>query len=399
MKIFLVSPDERNILFNAGDRFPLGLLYISAALTQNGISNEVFDFNYSDLKNFMKRVEKENPDYVGLSVISSPCLNQMKRIGNMIKKISPNTRIIAGGAHVSVMPESLEGLATSTIMGYGEEAVLDALRGKEGIIKKHADINKFPIPDRDKVSQNDYSMFFNGLRMATIVTSRGCPFDCVFCANHERVVQFREPSNIREELKELKTRGYGAVYILDENFVVKKSHFETVVELMKEENMKYKVEMRTNDVTREIAEKMKETGCINVALGIESGNNEILRRANKRTSVEINQQAIEHFYRAGIPVKGFFIIGLPGETYETVRETINFAEKMRNRGLSEADFYALTPFPGSRIWNNPEKYGIKILSKDFDSYLQKDSPVIETENLSNEEIKILLDESREKWKK
>ena len=101
------------------------------------------------------------------------------------------------------------------------------------------------------------------------------------------------------------------------------------------------------------------------------------------------------------PKKSFIkrVIGLPGETYETARKTIEFAEEMRNKGLTNADFYSLSPFPGSEIWKNPEKYNIKILSKNFDNYLQKGNPVIETEYLPIKKIEELLKEARTRWKK
>ena len=205
--------------------------------------------------------------------------------------------------------------------------------------------------------------------------------------------------NIKGEVRELKKQGYDAVYILDENFIIKKEHFDAVTQIMKEEEMKYRVEFRSSNVNESIAKKLKDTGCIYTAIGFESGDDEILKRVNKKTSVEKNRKAIEILGKYEIPVKGFFIIGLPGETEETARKTVAFSEEMKYKGLTSADFYSLTPFPGSPIWDDPEKYGIKILSRDFDSYLQKEDPVIETENLSRDKIKEIVEEGRNKWKK
>ena len=396
--IFLVSPDERDILYNAGDRAPLGILYLSAALTKNGILNCVFDLNHQDYNVFLEAVKQQRPDDIGLSIPSSPSYKQIKRIAGEIKSDYPKINVFVGGPHVSAIPDCLEGIADASVVGYGEEAILKAVNGKRGIIEEKADINKHPIPDRTKLDSRLYSMFTGDLRTATIVTSRGCPFSCVYCANHQRKVEYREPDNIEEEIKLLKKQGYEAVYILDENFVVKEKHFVSVAQVMKDNKMKYRMEMRASDVTREKVKLFKETGCIETAIGIESGNDEMLMRTNKKTTVETNTKAIEIFHEYGIPVKGFFILGLPGETYETARQTIDYAEKMRNKGLTHADFYALTPFPGSDIWENPGKFGIKILSKDFDKYLQKEDPVIETEDLENQQIKELLQEARSRWK-
>lgn len=405
MKVFLVSPDERNFLHNAGDRPPLGLMYISSALTKNKIDNEIFDLNHFDVNKFLEKVKLERPEWVGMSVVSSPCYKQMKEIGKQIKLISPETKIMVGGAHVTAMPESFEGIADAIIIGNGEVGAVKAIKGMEGIIYEEVDINNISLPDREKLNQNDYSMYTydyetnRELRTATMMTSRGCPFNCVFCSNHEKKVQFRNPENIRQEIKKLKEQGYEAVYIFDENFLVRKEHFNEITNIFKEERIKYRVEMRSTDVNEEVIKKLKETGCISVALGIESGDDGILRKINKGTTVESNKKAVGLFSKYGVPVKGFFIIGLPGETEETAKKTIEFAEELRNKGLNFADFYALTPFPGSPVWNNPEEYGIKILSKNFDEYLQKGDPVIETEHLSKEKIKELIEEARARWQK
>jgi len=399
MKFFLVSPNERSFLWGAGDRVPLGALYISSALSANKIDNEVFDLNHYNLNALLVKIKKEKPDYVGLSIISSASFKQMKELSEKVKELNQNTKIIVGGPHVSALPKSLEGLAYASIVGYGERGILKVIDGEKGIVKEDIDVNEFPIPNRSKLDPTNYSMYINNLRTASIVTSRGCPYNCAFCAKHDRKVRFRNPENIKEEVRELKKQGYNAVYILDENFVIKEYHFEEVTQIMDKEGMKYKIEMRTNDVTEERVKRLKQTGCIETALGIESGDNQILKNIKKRTTVEINRRAIEIFKNQEIPVKGFFIIGLPGETYETARKTIEFAEEMRNKGLTNADFYSLSPFPGSEIWKNPEKYNIKILSKNFDNYLQKGNPVIETEYLPIKKIEELLKEARTRWKK
>jgi len=396
MKVFLVSPDERSFLWNAGDRAPLGVLYISAALTKNGIENEVFDLNHCSREDLIARIKKERPEWTGLSVVSSPSFKQMERLAREIKQY---TGIVAGGAHVTALPDSLKDLADAVVLGYGERGILRVIEGARGIVKEPVGIDEFPSPDRTKLNPDDYSMWTNSLRTATIVSSRGCPNNCFFCASHVRKIQFRNPENIREEIIELKGQNYGAVYILDENFGVSKKHFDSVTLLLKKEEMKYRTEMVAKDITAEVARRLRDTGCMYVALGIESGDDEILRKANKKTTVEKNREAIEILGKYKIPVKGFFIIGLPGETEETARKTIEFAEEMRSRGLVSADFYALTPFPGSAIWENPGKYGIRILSKDFDTFLQKGEPVIETEHLSRERIKNLVYEARARWQK
>jgi radical SAM superfamily enzyme YgiQ (UPF0313 family) len=283
-------------------------------------------------------------------------------------------------------------------MAYGERGILEALKGQTGIINSPSKFNDYPLPNRKKIDSKNYSLDIGGFNGTTMISSRGCPFGCVFCASHEKIVQFRTLESIERELNEINNLDYKAVYVLDENFLNDKSLYEKI-NLFNNQRIKYKIEGRTNNITPQLAESLRKTGCLEISLGIESGNDEILKRINKRTTVEENRRAIKILGKTGINVKGFFILGLPGETKETARETIRFAEEMKEVGLTSADFYVLTPFPGSEVWDNPEKFGIKILSRNFNEYLQKGDPVIETEKLNQEEIKELLIEARERWKK
>jgi radical SAM superfamily enzyme YgiQ (UPF0313 family) len=127
----------------------------------------------------------------------------------------------------------------------------------------------------------------------------------------------------------------------------------------------------------------------------------VLDKIGKRLSVEENERAVELLSRHKIDTKGYFIFGLPYQDYDSGLKTIEFAKRLKRKGMSQADFYVLTPFPGSPIARNPEKYGIKILSKDYDQYLQVRGntvePVIETEWLGREEIKSLADRARAEW--
>jgi len=395
MNVFLVSPNEKDFLYSAGDRPPLGLLYLSTSLEKEGIENEIFDLNHFKESELVERIMSDKPDFVGVSVPSSPSFSRMKEFSYKIKDYS---KLIFGGPHISAMPKSVEDIATSVVIGYGEKGILEALKGRTGIIHSPSQFNECPIPNRKKVNSKNYSLNIKGLNGTTMISSRGCPFGCVFCASHEKIVQFRNLESIEIELNEINNLGYKAVYVLDENFLNDKNLYEKI-KLFNNQDIKYKIEGRTNNITPKLAESLRKTGCLEISLGIESGNDEILKRINKRTTVEGNKKAIKILGETGVDVKGFFILGLPGETKETARETIRFAEEMKEKGLTSADFYVLTPFPGSEIWDSPEKFGIKILSRSFNEYLQKGDPVIETEKLNQEEIKELLIEARERWKK
>ena len=110
-------------MYAAGDRVPLGLLYISSALSSRGIDNEVFDLNHFEVENLLEKIKKDRPEWVGLSIVSSPSFEQMKKLGEKIKEISSETKIVVGGAHATAMPESLIEIADAVVVGNGERGI------------------------------------------------------------------------------------------------------------------------------------------------------------------------------------------------------------------------------------------------------------------------------------
>ena len=136
-------------------------------------------------------------------------------------------------------------------------------------------------------------------------------------------------------------------------------------------------------------------------MGIESSDNQILKNSNKGMTIEDNIKVIELAHIYDIKVKGFFIMGLPGETEETAQKTIQLSRSLKEEGLTLADFYFLTPFPGTSIWNNPEAFGIEIIDKDYTKYLETGKGAhcyINTKELKAERIEQLVKEAKEQWR-
>ena len=120
---------------------------------------------------------------------------------------------------------------------------------------------------------------------------------------------------------------------------------------------------RSDLLDEELVISMKQAGCSIVCLGLESGNDEVLKKLQKGTTVAKQRNSVELCHKHGIKVKGFFIIGLPGDNEITVRQTIDFAKSLK---LEYADFYPLTPYPGTQLWNNPSKYDIEVIKPEND---------------------------------
>lgn len=391
MNYLLIHPGEKGILTDAGDRPPMGLLYLSAALKSKGIEHKVLDMNHTDEKKVLEEVK--NYDNIGISLFTSAVYDKVKDLANKIHHINGKKRkVIVGGYHVTADPDSVMSFADEAITEYGERQIL----GHSGF-----DINEFPIPNREALDMTNYNMFMEGNRTTLMTTSRGCPFTCSFCGNFDHKTKYRHIDNIVKEMDEIKDLEYQGIYFTDDSFTMNMNHASKVMQQAKSRGLEYRIATRSQFINEDIAKHLKETGCTMVGLGIESGNNQILKGANKQMTKEQNEQAVYTLNKAGIKTKGFFIIGLPHETKETARETIKFAKHLRLKGLNSADFYPMTPFPGSDINKHPEKYGLTILTKDYSKYIQAGTktpdPIIRTEYLGPHEIKELLEEAQAEW--
>ena len=398
--IILISADERKFLRDAGDRLPLGNLYLSAVLKSEGIEHKVIDLNHDDWEKVKAEIKREQPEMVGLSVMS-PVYKQMQEIARQIKKISPYTKIVAGGFHVTSMPGSMN--VDEEIMGYAERAILRARKGKNGGKINWVDINEYPIPNRDAVDASRYKMRLEGLKATTMITSRGCPFNCCFCGNFDKIQKRRHMANIEQELREIVSMGYKAVYLLDDSFTLNKAHAEIVARLMRKYNLKYRIETRANLLDEGLVKILAETGCLVVGIGIESGSDRILENICKGETTEQIRKAVKLLGKYGIKTKGFFMFGLPGEDENDAYETIKFAKELKTYGMAYADFYILMPFPGTPIFKDPDKYGIKIIEKDFTKYLVagKDKPKCFHRNglMTRRKVEEIRNYAEEEWKR
>jgi radical SAM superfamily enzyme YgiQ (UPF0313 family) len=226
-------------------------------------------------------------------------------------------------------------------------------RNEENIIVKNPpriqikDLDEIPFPAYDLLKMNKYPMH-------RITTTRGCPYKCVFC-NSSSIWDWkwrkRSVENIVEEIQFLLKNHEKKVFFLNDNtFNVDLERIElfcnTLIE--KKIDILWSTPVKVEIMTQEVAALMKKAGCYNVGVGIESANNEILKNIRKKTTIEEINQGISIFKKAGIEVLGQFVIGSPGETLETVKESIDYAKKSE---LDFVMFYAILPFKGTEQWD------------------------------------------------
>lgn len=407
MKILLINPNS-GFLINEKVFPSLGLLYLSAYLKKHG---------YKDISLIDMNEEKALPDSVDADIVgfysNTPQFPSVVRLSGDIKRINrvKNALYVFGGPHVSGKPEDVHDKSDIIVMGEGEKALLDIVRRKEGndrqerILKYEYidDADSLPFPDRDLIDIKSYRYYLDGQLTTTLLSSRGCPFGCSFCANNAwgKTLRLRSPRNVFEEVRLLKDKyGYGAFMFFDDTMTINKKRMSEICGLLKDLKIIFRCFIRSDTVDRDILVKMRESGCVEVGVGIESGSQRILNIVNKGETVRKNMEAIKLCHKAGIRVKGFFIIGLPGENNESIKETMVFLEEA---DLDDIDITLYTPYPGSFIYKNKEKFDL-FFKDDYEHAWFKGRPdnyftTVSTRALSSSEILRIRSELERKFKK
>jgi len=411
-KVYLISPSERGILKNAGDRPPLGILYIASYLRKNDINVKVADMNHKSLDEVLEEVERFNPDCIGIS-FTTPMFKRAMIVARKLKKFIPNPKLVAGGPHPSADPESCLKVFDYVVVGEGEKAMLNIVRNEpeERIIHEPfiQDLDSIPRPARDLVIMWNYELEQDGERTATLISSRGCIGGCVYCSRKSLGNKFRAHSAeyVVREMEELwESYGYTSFYFLDDIFTYDKKRVLEICKLIKVllPKISFRITTRADMVTKTLLKRLKGAGLKILSLGIEHADNDVLKKSGKGMTVEDNERIIKWCKELGIKVKGFFILNLPGASINTIRKTLHWAKEM---DLDDADFYILTAFPGSCLWNNPENFGMKILDRDF-NYFQARQNLTQNINILNKNIpqkdrllkywKLVMEDWK-KWKK
>ncbi len=412
MKILLINPLASGIYDQIGLRFPpLGLAYIAAMLREKkGYEVSILDLNVQE--NIWEEISK-GWDIIGLSGDTSRYPIAMK-IAKKIKQYYKSPIIIMGGPHVSFfVKETLDTKVVDYIVrGEGEIITLnliDAIRNKkdlhsiDGIAFREddnivetkpfpiiRDVDSIPLPARDLLPMERYrTLQFEGKPITTVLTSRGCPFNCYFCSSSQFFgLKWRTRSikSIVDEIELLVNKyNYYRFAFIDDNFTLNPKR---VIQISKEIldrglDIKWWAFSRVDEILKseEMVKWMARSGCKMLFLGIESVSEEILKEYNKRISAEDSVKAIELLRKYGIRIWGSFIIGALEETRKMILNTIKFA-KILDPDI--AQFSILTPFPGTRLYDDVVKKSL-IIQKDW-SYYDGAHAIIRTQYLSPPDI-------------
>lgn len=370
--------------------YPLGVGFIGTILQERGYEVAVFDQNAEggDDSLLWERVSSFEPDVVGFSIITPNYPVARLQIAEM-KRRHPETVVIAGGIHVNLFPKDvlLDG-ADVAVLGEGEYTVyrlLEALGAgrslgdiqgvafaENGSVRinpkdpRPLSIDELPIIDRNLYQLELYSHH-------SMVASRGCPYNCTFCCNYTGTVLVKgvAVSGHERVIREmaLLERDFGAkeIFFADDIFFLKKKSIVTFCEEYAATGLSasWIGQLRADSMDSSVAEAMASANCRRVYFGIESGSDEILNRASKRTTVEKMLSGVQSASNAGIRVKTGWIYGLPGSLPEQ-RKSIDLMLRMRPHEIS---IHQLIPFPGTAYYSRPQDFGIRIKDpKDFESF-------------------------------
>jgi anaerobic magnesium-protoporphyrin IX monomethyl ester cyclase len=387
-RILVVAPPYR--LSPHG--FPLGLMYIAASLQYAGHHVEAIDMDALNLPgdDYIRELKNRDYDYFCTGGMIT-AWNFLKFSCEAVRKLKPQAKIIVGGGCISSSPKSFVSVTSADIgvVGEGEETILeiiDAFENKKslsditGIVYKNEagevletgrrhyldNLDDLPFPAWDLFDvKNIYSRFpshyalWKAKRVATIYTTRGCPFQCTFCYT-EKAVRQRSIENIMDEIKELKRRyNVGHLHIADDLFVVRKKRTIEFCEAMikNKMNVTWSATGRCNIVEPEFLKIMRAAGCEFLGLGIESGSATVLKKIKKSQTPEQIVQAVKMVTKAGITPGGSFIIGLPPETPETVRETVEVYKQINGFRTHVNRFFFATPYPGTELYDQMRAAG------------------------------------------
>jgi anaerobic magnesium-protoporphyrin IX monomethyl ester cyclase len=400
---------------------PLGLAYLAAALERAGVKVKILDFvvfPYSKeaLESTLTRFA---PHMVGVTAVTMTFDHAVSVLRD-VKSINSDILTVMGGPHVTFCArDSMEQFpeVDFVVLGEGEETVTELAReagdGREwsrinGLVYRHGpeitvtghrstqvDVDALPPPARYLLPLGRYRALGMPISMTT---SRGCPFKCIFCVGRKMVgpkVRYRSPEKIVDELEYLSGLNFHQINIADDLFTARKRHCLEVCREITERKLdiRWSCFARVDTVSRDVLAKMKETGCCAISFGVESGNPEILRTIKKGITLHQVMAAISMCHKEGITPHVSFILGLPGETPATLKETLEFAERLKGMGASYG-FHLLAPFPGTEVRDKSDMFGLKILTQDWTQY-HANRAIVETSSVNRE----MLDDIAVGWER
>lgn len=441
-RILLIKPPWNALQRIKYEEIHLGLCYIASILRKANDECLVFDgdFGYgdrtydlkvavADYDHYLQSLRFDNPiwnktrlildqfrpDIVGISATTGSYGSAMK-VAKIVKEHDSEIPVVMGGPHPTLLPEDTvkEPYFDIVVRGEGEYTMLEvveclekekSLHEVKGITFKDKgeiyhnpsrplieNLDSLPFPARDLIYEKEK---YPHQAFGYILTSRGCPYECIFCSSPKiwgRKVRFRSPEKVVAEIEEVvrdfKTRTFR---INDDTFTVNKKRVLEICDLLIEKNLgiTWQCDTRVNLLTRDLCKRMKEAGCVQFNLGVESGNPEVLSFTKKGITLDQARNAIKMTKDAGILALAYFMIGFPDETCEQIQDTIAFMEEVKP---DFSVFSIVTPYPGTELFDIARNMELLPRHLDWSTFFHHSSDMAFTKKISRERILALIKE-------
>jgi len=368
--------------------FPLGIGYLATVLELKGYDVKIIDsvvegyteereeengeitFGLSDTE-IEKRIKEYEPDIIGVSCLMTKQSSNAHNICRIAKKVNPKIKTIMGGTHVSALAEEVikDKNVDCAVVGDAEETISDIIENDlRGIVEsKPVNINKLPYPARHLFSMEKYieinmptSCYSPYKRVTQIETTRGCCFNCCFCATtrFKGNYRMRDIDSVLNEIKFLKDRyDIEELDIIDSNFILDKKRTLKLLQGIQKIGIAWSNGggIWVGGLDEDVIKAMKKSGCYQLSLAIESSTPRILKDViNKPTRIEMVEPIVKLCKKYKIDMHAFFVLGFPEQTVDEMKNDYEFAVKM---GFTSASFNIISPLPGSTIY---EKYKDKL---------------------------------------
>jgi len=403
MKVILLNAPPMIELGITGQIYPpLGILYLAAYVRESlkDLEIKILDGYKEKRRALIKNIIEFNPDVLGISFTTQAATGAYKII-NEIKERKKGIKVIIGGPHPTIMPEEclLKSKTDLVVIGEGEITFLEILRGmerggevdsiigtvvlKDGKIKRNPlrplirDLDSIPFPARDLIDIKKYPGYMYKKRRydTDIISSRGCPFNCVYCSNPIWKLQkpwyrLRSPKNVVDEIEHI-TKNYGIKEIFDQTDEFngsKKWAKELCDEIIRRGlDVSWKAQMRVDNVDEELAEKLKKSGFWLGLFGLESASDSTLEGIKKRQTINQVEKTLSLMKKYQVKCFGLFMAfnvwekegKLYSENKEDSLRTLEFAKKLlKERNISLFGWSMTTPYPGSKLYDIAVKHGL-----------------------------------------
>ncbi len=413
IRVLLINPKAK---FKFID-FPLALHYLKSSLDNLDIDINVriIDLNVFN-ENFERYVNDFKPDFIGITA-TLPLANSAISLAKIIKRIIPSSNLIAGGSQPTLTPEVFLKDFNIVVRNEGELTLCDIvkkmpLKNINGISYKRENkiihnprrnlienLDQLAFPDRTDTSLYLEHRYLEK-QIIPIMATRGCPYQCIFCSKEicGTQLRYRSPENVVKEMNIITSKYKNIVFqFRDDIFTFNSTWTIKLCELIIKNKLNYEwlCNTRADCISEDLLKLMVQAGCKRISLGAETGDDLLLHVLNKKLTVKQILNSSKLIHEAGLKLKYYLIVGIPGQTAESIQKTIRLIKIGRPDEIYCSVF---TPMIGTKAWDNKEKLGIRLLFdpnniQDWEKvYYQSNlnyeeaKPPIETQELTSNEI-------------